>query len=221
MRQSGVLGANELREVLRSCSEASGALAPGETPPLGAHLITPFLGYTHHGIYVGDGKVVHYGALMYDIIRKPVEEVSLADFAEGRPMYVVLHEESAFDAEEVIRRARTRLGEKRYRLLTNNCEHFVEWCLHDVHRSFEVETALNFPRWFGERILAASVRRVRPHFRQKGPEFRLPSSHISHAARAELWPRDADAWPPRRARFGAGFPAAAAACWSDASCGAA
>jgi hypothetical protein len=24
-----------------------------------------------------------------------------------------------------------------------------------VHRSFEVETALNFPRWFGERILAA------------------------------------------------------------------
>ena len=76
-------------------------------------------------------------------------------FAEGRPLYEVAHAEAAFDSDEVIRRARTRLGEKRYRLLTNNCEHFVEWCLHGVHRSFEVETALNFPRWFGERILAA------------------------------------------------------------------
>jgi len=130
-------------------------LEPGSTPPLGAHLITPWLGYTHHGIYVGEGKVVHYGALLYDIIRKPVEEVSLAAFAQGRALYQVLHEEAAFKAEEAILRARTRLGEKRYRLLSNNCEHFVEWCLHDVHRSFEVETALNFPRWFGERILAA------------------------------------------------------------------
>ena len=62
-------------------------LAPGEMPPLGAHLIRPWLGYTHHGIYVGDGKVVHYGALMYNLIRKPVEEVTLATFAEGRPVY--------------------------------------------------------------------------------------------------------------------------------------
>ena len=134
-------------------------LNPDEAPPLAAHLITPFLGYTHHGIYAGDGKVLHYGALLYDIIRKPVEEVTLAAFAEGRAVYVVSHAESHFEAEEVIRRARTRLGEKRYRLLTNNCEHFVEWCLHDVHRSFEVETALNFPRWFGERILAALFKR--------------------------------------------------------------
>ena len=131
------------------------ALTPGELPPLGAHLITPFLGYTHHGIYVGDGNVVHYGALMYDIIRKPVEEVTLEVFAEGRPVYEVTHTEAGFDADEVIRRARTRLGEKRYRLLTNNCELFVEWCRHGVHRSFEVDTALNFPRWFGERIVAA------------------------------------------------------------------
>jgi len=136
------------------------ALDPGETPPLGAHLITPFLGYTHHGIFVGDGNVVHYGALMYDIIRKPVEEVSLAAFAEGRALYQVLHAEKAFLPAEAILRARSRLGERRYRLLTNNCEHFVEWCLHDVHRSFEVETALNFPRWFGERILAAAFKRL-------------------------------------------------------------
>jgi hypothetical protein len=134
------------------------ALAPGESPPIGAHLVTPWMGYTHHGIYAGDGKVIHYGALMYDLIRKPVEEVSLDAFAEGRPIYVVAHADAAFEPAEVIRRARSRLGEKRYRLLSNNCEHFVEWCLHNEHRSFQVQTALEFPRWFGERILSAVLR---------------------------------------------------------------
>ena len=139
-------------------------LKPGESPPLGAHLIREWLGYSHHGIYVGDGKVVHYGALKYNLFRKPVEEVTLATFAEGRPVFVVTHREASFEATEVLRRARSRLGEKRYRLLSNNCEHFVEWCLHDEQRSVEVETALEFPRWFGERILVALLRFAR----QKG-----------------------------------------------------
>ena len=128
----------------------------------------PWLGYTHHGIYVGDGKVVHYGALKYNLIRMPVEETSLAAFAEGRPLFVVTHSEAAFEVTEIIRRARTRLGEKRYRLLSNNCEHFVEWCLHDEHRSFQVETALEFPRWFGERILVVMLRFARRRFRAGG-----------------------------------------------------
>ena len=145
------------------------ALDSGETPPLGVHLVTPWLSYTHHGIYVGNGNVVQYGALKYDIIRKPVEEVSLAEFAQGRPVFVVTHAGTCFDAEEVIRRARSRLGEKRYRLLTNNCEHFVEWCLHDEHRSLEVEIAVNFPRWFGERLVALLWQFMRPSPRAAAP----------------------------------------------------
>ena len=136
---------------LRVCTERRSvrALNAGEQPPVGAHLIVPWFGFTHHGIYAGAGRVVHYGALMYDIIRKPVEEVSLEAFAEGRPLYVVEHETVCFSAAEVIARARSRLGEKRYRLLRNNCEHFVEWCLHDVSRSFQAETALAYPRMMG------------------------------------------------------------------------
>ncbi len=59
-------------------------LASGQIPALGAHLVTPFLSFTHHGIYCGEGRVIHYGALMYDIVRKPVEEVSL-DGIRRRP----------------------------------------------------------------------------------------------------------------------------------------
>ena len=34
-------------------------LAVDEEPPIGAHLVTPRRRYCHHGIYVGDGMVVH------------------------------------------------------------------------------------------------------------------------------------------------------------------
>jgi hypothetical protein len=140
-------------------------LAPGEVPECGAHLVTPWLGFAHHGLYIGDGKVVHYGALLYDILRRPVEEVTLEGFASGREIFVVEHGETCFDTDEVIRRARSRLGENRYRLFSNNCEHFVEWCLHDVARSFQAETALAFPRLLGERIEATLIRMARRLFR--------------------------------------------------------
>jgi hypothetical protein len=150
-------------------------LAPGAIPPLGAHLVTPAFGFAHHGIYAGSGRVIHYGALMYDIIRKPVEEVTFEGFAEGRPVFVVEHAEECLEAGLVISRARMRLGEKRYRLFSNNCEHFVEWCLHDVSRSFQAETALAYPRMVGERIEGAILgffRRLLAVFR---PGLRVPA----------------------------------------------
>jgi Lecithin retinol acyltransferase len=144
-----------------SSTRAMRKLAPSEIPRIGAHLVTPFMGFAHHGIYVGDDKVVHYGALVYDIIRKPIEEVSLGQFAEGRPLFVVAHADDTLAADRVITRARSRLGEARYRLLTNNCEHFVEWCLHNQHRSYQVELALAFPRLMAESIQAGLVRGMR------------------------------------------------------------
>lgn len=146
------------------------ALRGGERPARGAHLVTPWLGFAHHGLYAGDGRVIHYGALLHDIIRKPVEEVSLEQFAAGRPLFVVEHGESCFEADEAIARARSRLGEKRYRLFTNNCEHFVEWCLHGVARSFQAETALAYPTILGEWIRGLLARAL-----QRALGVRVPS----------------------------------------------
>jgi Lecithin retinol acyltransferase len=42
----------------------------------------------------------------------------------------------------VVHRARSRVGEDGYRLLTNNCEHFCEWCLSGQHRSYQVDALL-------------------------------------------------------------------------------
>jgi hypothetical protein len=135
-------------------------LAPQrQEPPLGSHLVTPRRGYLHHGIYVGDGKVVHYAGLACGLLRGPVEEVPMARFTRGRPVWVKFHAPLNFGCPEVIERARSRLGENCYRLLTNNCEHFCEWCLRGEHRSYQVEALLTRLRvlYSTVRFIAQSV----------------------------------------------------------------
>jgi hypothetical protein len=113
-----------------------------DTPPVGAHVVTSRTGYTHHGIYVGDCKVVHYSGLSRGWRRGPIEEVSLPEFSRGRPVRVRSQVKPRFDRNDVIARARSRLGEDRYTILSNNCEHFCEWCLNGQSRSPQIE------RWF-------------------------------------------------------------------------
>ena len=116
-----------------------------EEPPLGSHVITPRRGYLHHGIYVGAGNVVHYAGLANGLRGGPVEEIPLTRFTGGRPVWIRFDARTHFDCREVIRRARSRVGEHRYRLLTNNCEHFCEWCLRGENRSYQVEAWLVRP----------------------------------------------------------------------------
>src|SRR5262245_37337877 len=97
--------------------------------PLGAHLVSPRRGYLHHGIYAGSGRVIHYAGFNRAFRRGPVEEVALAKFTGGRSVQVLPRPTPRFSGDSVVARARERLGENRYRVWSNNCEHFVEWCL--------------------------------------------------------------------------------------------
>jgi hypothetical protein len=117
----------------------------GREPHLGAHLTTSRRGYNHHGVYVGHGCVVHYSGLSGFRQCGPVEEVSLSRFAAGHPVKLVDHDRSMYSAQEIVRRARSRIGENDYRLLTNNCEHFCNWCLYGVSRSAQVERRWQLP----------------------------------------------------------------------------
>jgi hypothetical protein len=114
--------------------------------PIGAHLVTQRRGYEHHGIYVGNGRVVHYAGFAGSAHRGPVEEVDLARFAAGRPLSIRSTPSARYVGDEAVRRARSRLGENRYRLLTNNCEHFCAWCLLGESRSEQVHCCLRHPR---------------------------------------------------------------------------
>ncbi|KAA1010733.1 lecithin retinol acyltransferase family protein [Paraburkholderia panacisoli] len=114
--------------------------------PIGAHLVTQRPGYEHHGIYVGNGRVVHYAGFAGSAHRGPVEEVELSRFAAGHPLSVRSTPCARYVGEEAVRRARSRLGENHYRLLTNNCEHFCAWCLLGESRSEQVHCCLRHPR---------------------------------------------------------------------------
>ena len=117
-------------------------LGEGEEPPLAAHLVTPRRGYIHHGLYVGNGRIIHYPGLVGGFRRRAVEEISLAKFARGQPIGVRTDSNPRFERADVILRARARLGENRYDILRNNCEHFCEWCLSGVSRSRQLESLL-------------------------------------------------------------------------------
>lgn len=97
----------------------------GSDPDLekGDH-IAVYYGYLHHGIYIGNGLVIHYtktngcGIVSLDTIET---------FKKGKAI------EKRFSnlrcsREEVVKRAYKRLGESNYNLIYNNCEHFVVSC---------------------------------------------------------------------------------------------
>ena len=123
----------------RGSFRADRLLALNEEPPLGAHLVTSRFAYAHHGVYVGAGTVVHYAAFAKHWHRGPVEETSLPRFAHGHPVWVRAERPDRLQPAEIVRRARSRLGEDRYRFFSNNCEHFSEWCINGEHRSPQVE----------------------------------------------------------------------------------
>ncbi|MBP0595204.1 lecithin retinol acyltransferase family protein [Paraburkholderia sp. LEh10] len=127
-------------------ASADVALGSSDEPALGAHLITQRRGYEHHGIYVGRGKVIHYAGFAKSAHRGPVEEVALEQFADGHAVAVRPHPFPKYSGEETVLRARSRIGENHYRLLTNNCEHFCAWCLLGESRSEQVHACLTHPR---------------------------------------------------------------------------
>lgn len=107
--------------------------------PLGAHLISQRRGYLHHGIYAGSGRVIHYAGFNRPLVRGPIEEVPIRQFAQGHDVRVKSWPAPAHTGEAAVARARSRLGEDRYRVWSNNCEHFANWCISGHSRSEQVE----------------------------------------------------------------------------------
>lgn len=110
----------------------------------GDHLITERLGYTHHGIYLGNNKVIHYSGLADGLRAGPVEITDLSTFSQGKRTYVNHHSNRAFSHRQTVKRARSRLSEDKYNLLLNNCEHFINWCIYGKASSPQVTKVISY-----------------------------------------------------------------------------
>jgi hypothetical protein len=109
------------------------------TYALGDHLMSSRFGYTHHGIYIGDDKVIHYSGLAEGLNAGPIEITTLEAFAAGRKIRVRRYRESKYSGAVAVERAHTRLNEDRYDLQANNCEHFCTWVRTGHHVSSQVQ----------------------------------------------------------------------------------
>jgi len=108
---------------------------------LGTHIQVKRLGYTHHGIYVGDNQVVHYDGF-HEFGKKGAIALTtfltFCDCYEAQKYQATIYLKGrAFEPKEIIRRAKSRLGEDNYNLAFNNCEHFANWCTHGDDYSFQ------------------------------------------------------------------------------------
>lgn len=97
--------------------------------------------YWHHGVIVDRwGQVAHYADPSGNkSVDAAVRVDSLHVFAKGAAVEVVARVSHGW---LVAQRALTRVGERRYSLLTNNCEHFATWAQADAPQSTQVAVAL-------------------------------------------------------------------------------
>ena len=137
-------------------------MARGDGLQVERQLAGSVLSYTHHGIDMGDGTVVH--ARPWDFAEPfaggSVERTSLADFSAGRPVRVVPFEHARFSADHVADRAASQVGRPGYCPLVRNCEHFATWCATGQPTSRQVDILAHRARAAATRTAAAVTARM-------------------------------------------------------------
>lgn len=100
----------------------------------------------HYGIYVSDSCIIQYGKasdIFQDSSEVSVLVGTIKEFVGNK--YIEVREYSLLEKlkknskEKIIKKAKERIGEKKYNILNNNCEHFVNECVFNKHESLEAK----------------------------------------------------------------------------------
>lgn len=103
----------------------------------GDHIRVKHMSFYHHGLYEGDGMVIHFAGPtlehLVDSAQVTVCRDTLEHFSSGRSIeirkYSLKEKFTKRPTGKVLQTARDALGEKGYNILCNNCEHFVNRCV--------------------------------------------------------------------------------------------
>lgn len=123
-----------------------------KTPEVGDQLrakrdldILPGMTYYHHGIYIGEGRVIQFGsrAEVLDVNQAEVLESSLEGFIKTSDLEIASYTSEELkekrSVSEIVEIAKSRLGEKGYSITENNCEHFCNEVMFDKKISYQIE----------------------------------------------------------------------------------
>jgi cell wall-associated NlpC family hydrolase len=107
---------------------------------LGDHIYVKRLLYSHHGIYAGDGKVIHYTGEEKEKKDPSVRETEINDFLKGGKLKKRNYKRR-LPSYETLSLAKEHLFDKCYSLTLNNCEHFATYCATGKKKSNQVRKA--------------------------------------------------------------------------------
>eukprot|EP01100_Stratorugosa_tubuloviscum_P007831 TRINITY_DN3221_c0_g1_i2.p1 TRINITY_DN3221_c0_g1~~TRINITY_DN3221_c0_g1_i2.p1 ORF type:complete len:155 (-),score=66.28 TRINITY_DN3221_c0_g1_i2:90-554(-) len=114
--------------------------------------------YQHHGIKFtledGTELVIHYSGNPNDF-NGSVSHTNLVDFAYPSLIQEIktIEHEKTLKLEEIIEKSNSRLGEKSYNLVKNNCEHFAYYCMTGEAKSTQVQLMKTFITLFAPQLL--------------------------------------------------------------------
>jgi hypothetical protein len=100
-----------------------------------------FIPYRHFGIDLGDGTVVHLASVGGDTSQMEVQRVTVAEFADGKPISIEDVSEVLED-DQVVERALGAVGNTHYHVALGNCEHFARLCKSGEHVSHQMDRLL-------------------------------------------------------------------------------
>lgn len=110
----------KMRKILKEANKASN-IASIDSIKLAQHLKVNRLGYSHHALSINEYEVIHYQ-------NGEVKIETIKSFAKGAAIYII-DTPRLYKKDEVLARAYSKLGEREYNLIFNNCEHFVRWTM--------------------------------------------------------------------------------------------
>jgi cell wall-associated NlpC family hydrolase len=97
--------------------------------------------YSHHGIYAGEGTVIHFKGEDKEKQDPAVILTEIENFLSGGRLRRRNYK-SRLAHDETIRIARELLSKKGYSLAFNNCEHFVTYCATGKKKSLQVRRVI-------------------------------------------------------------------------------
>ena len=104
----------------------------------GDHLRVDRVFYWHHGIFTGEGRVIHFSGEPAEKEDAQIRYDSYEKFAQRGKVEPVEYSRCN-SPDETIRIAEGFLHKKDYGLFSNNCEHFCSYCKTHKRRSAQVE----------------------------------------------------------------------------------
>ncbi len=115
----------------------------------GTHLVSPRKGglYTHHGIYVGNGDVIHHSGWANGLTKGKIKRETLEEFRDGNPVAIILHRDHKTHWKTIVSRAvraekDADADEWQYSPASQNCEHFSTWCVTGEKKSSQVDRVI-------------------------------------------------------------------------------